>query len=187
MCTGLAIIFGVMRVINFAQGDFMMLGMYLAYYLFVGLGVDAVLGQYAGPVVAAILAGPALFVAGAVTHRFLISNVTGERVAALEGEGHYAQLILTLGVALILQNGGLILFGSTPVSIRTTLSSSAWELGPFWGDNISVFINKARGVAALVSVGVAIGLYVVFAHTRLGKSLRAAADNPQAATYMGID
>jgi branched-chain amino acid transport system permease protein len=187
MCTGLAIIFGVMRVINFAQGDFMMLGMYLAYYVFVGLSVDALLGQYAGPVAAAILAGPALFVAGALTHRFLISNVTGVRAAGLEGEGHYAQLILTLGVALILQNGGLILFGSTPVSIRTVLSSSAWELGPFWGDDISVFVNKARGLAALVSIAVAIGLYLFIARTRLGKSLRAAADNPLAATYMGID
>src|SRR5262245_52104373 len=117
MCTGLGIIFGVMRVINFAQGDFMMLGMYLAYYF--AVGVDALLGNYAGPVVATILAGPVLFVAGVLTHRLLIANVTGVRVAGLEGEGHYAQLILTLGVALVLQNGGLILFGSTPISIRT--------------------------------------------------------------------
>ena len=187
MCTGLGIIFGVMRVINFAQGDFMMLGMYLAYYIAVGIGVDALLGNYAGPVVATILTGPVLFVAGALTHRFLIANVTGVRVAGLEGEGHYAQLILTLGVALVLQNGGLILFGSTPTSIRTPLSSSAWEIGPLWDDLITVFINKARGIAALVSIAVALALYWFMSRSRLGKSLRAAADNPQAATYMGID
>jgi len=187
MCTGLAIIFGVMRVINFAQGDFMMLGMYLAYYIFVGLGVDLLLGQYAGPIVAAVFTGPLLFVAGALTHRLLIAKVTGARVVALEGEGHYAQLILTLGVALVLQNGGLILFGSTPISIRTALSSSAWEIGPLWGDLISIFVNKARGVAALVSIAIAVALYLFVSRSRLGKSLRAAADNPVAATYMGID
>ena len=50
-----------------------------------------------------------------------------------------------------------------------------------------MFVNKARGLAALVSIAVAICLYLFIARTRLGKSLRAAADNPQAATYMGID
>jgi branched-chain amino acid transport system permease protein len=187
MCVGLGIIFGVMRVINFAQGDFMMLGMYFAYYVFVALGIPAVLGYYAGPIVVALAAGPALYVGGALLHRFLVSRVTGTRVAGFEGEGHYAQLILTLGVALVLQNGGLILFGSEPVSIRTPLSSSAWEFGPFWGDLISVFVNKARGIATLVSIAVAVGLYLFITRARLGKALRAAADNPQAAIYMGID
>jgi branched-chain amino acid transport system permease protein len=187
MCIGLGIIFGVMRVINFAQGDFMMLGMYFAYYVFVAFGISAVFGENLGPIVVALAAGPVLYVAGALLHRFLVSRVTGTRVASIEGEGHYAQLILTLGVALVLQNGGLILFGSEPRSIRTPLSSSAWELGPFWGDLISVFVNKARGIAALVTIAVTIGLYLFVTRARLGKTLRAAADNPQAAIYMGID
>ena len=137
MCTGLGIIFGVMRVINFAQGDLMMLGMYFAWYAFAGFGILAALGPYVGPIVAAILAGPALYVFGYLLHRLLISRVTGIRVAGLEGEGHYAQLILTLGIALVLQNGGLLLFGSEVASIRTPLSASAWELGPFVGDDVS--------------------------------------------------
>src|SRR5690606_15602095 len=105
----------------------------------------------------------------------------------LDGEGHYAQLVLTLGIALILQNGALIAFGSMPVSIRTPLSISAWELGPFWGDFVSVFINKSRGIAALISAVVIAGIAFVITHSRLGKALRASADNPVAATYMGID
>ena len=187
MCTGLGIIFGVMRVINFAQGDLMMLGMYFAWYMFTGFGILAFMGPYIGPVAAAVLAGPALFVFGYYLHQFLISQVTGIRVAGLEGEGHYAQLILTLGIALVLQNGGLLLFGSEVASIRTPLSASAWEIGPFVGDDVSFFINKARGVAFVVSLLVAAGLYVFITRTRLGKSLRAAADNPEAAIYMGID
>jgi branched-chain amino acid transport system permease protein len=61
MCIGLGIIFGAMRVINFAQGDFLMLGMYAAFYLTTGFGVLTFLGPYVGPIVAAFLAGPLIF------------------------------------------------------------------------------------------------------------------------------
>ena len=144
MCVGLALIFGVMRVINFAQGDFMMLGMYAAFYFFTALGVQARSAMSSARSSRSCSPAPVLFAFGWLVHQALISRVTGTRTAALEGEGHYAQLILTLGIALILQNGGLILFGSVLVSIRTPLSARAWEIGPLWGD-ISVFVNKARG------------------------------------------
>jgi branched-chain amino acid transport system permease protein len=186
MCVGLGMIFGIMRVINFAQGDLMMLGMYAAWYLFVGIGLLAFMGNYFGPIVAAILTGPILFVVGYYMHKFLISRVTGYRVAGVEAEGHYAQLILTLGVSLILQNGGLILFGSEPISIRTPLSSSAWELA-LGTDFVSVFINKARAVGALVSIAVAVALFAFVTRSRIGKAMRASADNPEAALYMGIN
>jgi len=187
MCVGLAMIFGIMRVINFAQGDFMMLGMYAAFYLFGGLGLQALFGKYAGPYVAILLAAPILFLFGYGVHKLLIARVTGIRTQALEGEGHYAQLILTLGIALILQNGGMILFGSQLVSIRTPFSSSAWELGPLWGDFVSVFVNKGRGIAALFAIAVIAALWLMISRSRLGKALRAAADNPEASTYVGID
>ena len=134
MCVGLALIFGVIRIINFAQGDFMMIGMYAAYYLFVAFGVKATFGNLGGPYVAAFLAGPILFVVGYVIHQTLISRVSGTRTAQLDGDGHHAQLILTLGIALILQNAGQMIFGSSVVSVQTPLSSSAWIIGPLWGD-----------------------------------------------------
>ena len=187
MCVGLAIIFGIMRVINFAQGDFMMLGMYVTYYLFVLTGTLGLFGGAFGPYVAIVLAAPIMFAVGWLVHYFLISKVTGHRTASLDGGGHYAQLILTLGIALVLQNGAMMLFGPQLQSIRTPLSSSAWEVGPLWGDAVSVFVNKGRGVATLISI-VVIGLLAVLINrTRLGKALRAAADNPTASTYMGVD
>ena len=79
-----------------------------------GFGVLAFLGPYAGPIVGAALAGPIVFAVGWLLHRFLIARVTGARVVTAEAEGHYAQIILTLGIALVLANGGLILFGSQP-------------------------------------------------------------------------
>lgn len=187
MCVGLALIFGVMRVINFAQGDFMMLGMYAAFYLFGAFGVSAVFGNIAGPYIAALLAGPVLFVAGYAIHKLLVARVSGSRSAALDGEGHYAQLVLTLGIALVLTNGAMLVFGSYPRSIQTPLSTSAWEVGPFWGDYVSVFVNKSRGVSAVISVCVIAVLTWLIGSSRLGKALRASADNPVAATYMGID
>ncbi len=185
MCVGLGLIFGVMRVINFAHGDFMMLGVYAVFYLFTAFGIQAAFGNTVGPFVAILLAGPLLAVFGYAIHLALISRVSGTRTASLEGEGHYAQLILTLGIALVLQNGGLIVFGSVLASIRTPLSSSAWELGPFF--DMSIFINKARGVDAILSLVTMTLLTLLITRSRLGKSLRAAADNPTAATYMGID
>lgn len=184
MCVGLALIFGVMRVINFAQGDFMMLGMYAAYYLFAVFGGQAVFGSVAGPYVAIVLAAPLMFAAGYVVHGLLISRVSGTRTAQLEGEGHYAQLILTLGIALVLQNGAQMIFGSVLASIRTPLSSSAWEIAV---GEISLFINKGRGIAAVFSMVAIVLLTMLINRSRLGKSLRASADNPVAATYMGID
>jgi len=180
MCVGLGIIFGVMRVVNFAHGDFMMLGMYAAYYLVTGFGVLTFLGPYVAPIVGALLAGPIVFVIGWLLHRFLIANVTGARVVSAEAEGHYAQIILTLGIALVLANGGLILFGSLPVSVQTPLSRESWEIG-------EVLLNKARTVSFFIAVASAILLYIFLTRTSLGKALRAAADNPIAAAYVGVD
>ena len=187
MCVGLGLIYGVMRVINFAQGDFLMLGMYATFYLFGWLGLGQWLGPYLGPVVAAVLGAVVVYGFGVFLHRTLLSRVTGMRVAGTESEGHYPQLILTLGMSLIIANGGLILFGSMPHNIRTPLSASAWEIGPLVGQELSVFLNKARSVACIVSGLVALGLYLFISRSRLGKTLRAAADNPEAATYMGIN
>jgi branched-chain amino acid transport system permease protein len=180
MCIGLGIIFGSMRVINFAQGDFLMLGMYAAFYLTTGYGILNFLGPYAGPIIAAFLAGPVVFAVGWVAHRFIVSRVTGAGVASSEGAGAYGQIIVTLGLSLILQNGGLIVFGSTPQGIRTPLSRRSWEIGP-------VLLNQARVVSFLVAVALVVAVYLFLSRSRAGKALRAAADNSTAALYMGID
>jgi branched-chain amino acid transport system permease protein len=186
MCVGLALIFSVMRVINFAQGEFLMLGMYAALFVFTQLGISALLGPYVGPIVAAMLGGAIVFGVGIVVYEGLLRWITGLQVAGTEGEGHYPQLTLTLGLSLLLSNGGLIVFGSNPETMRTPMSSNAWELGPLFGPDITLFLNQARSVASVVALAVAAAVALFIARTRLGKMLRAAADNPEAATYMGI-
>lgn len=184
MCVGLALIFGVMRVINFAQGDFMMLGMYAAYYLFGLLGLQAVFGSLVGTYMAILLAVPVLYGVGYAIHATLISRVSGTRTAQLDGEGHYAQLILTLGIALIMTNAAQMVFGSVLVSMRTPLTSVAWDV-PMGA--ISVFINKSRTIAAIASVVSICLISLLINRSSLGRALRASADNPVAAIYMGID
>lgn len=90
-------------------------------------------------------------------------------------------------MALVLQNGALFLLGSTPVSAPTSLSSSAWEIPLLYDEFNAVFLNKARTIDAAISVVIALALFWFVKSTRLGKSLRAAAINPEAALYMGID
>jgi branched-chain amino acid transport system permease protein len=80
-----------------------------------------------------------------------------------------------------------MLFGSTPASINVPQSAQAWILAPFGGNDILLFFNQARVVAALVALAATGGLYVLLNKTGLGTRLRGAADNPLAATYMGIN
>jgi len=187
MCVGLSMIFGIMRVINFAQGEFMMLGMYFAWYCFGFLAGLSFFPELLAPYVAALAAGPLVFLLGLLVHKTLVSQVTGTSSSALDSEGHYAQLILTLGISLVLANGGQVLFGSAPVSISTPLSSTSWMIGPLAGDDILIFVNQGQSIAAVIAIGVVVLFAVLMARSRLGRSLRAAADNPEAAIYMGID
>jgi branched-chain amino acid transport system permease protein len=187
MCLGLGMIFSVMRVVNFAQGEFLMLGMYGTFFLFSTLALGNIFGPLLGPVVAAVLAGALLYVAGVAIQAWLLSRVTGARAAGVAGDGHFPQLILTLGLALIISNGALMLFGSVPTSLRTQYSASAWEIGPLVGSEVLLFVNKARAIGLLVAVVAGGLLYAFVMRSSTGRRLRAAADNPTAAVYVGVD
>ncbi|HEU5321745.1 MAG TPA: branched-chain amino acid ABC transporter permease [Methylomirabilota bacterium] len=169
MSIGLALIFGVMRVVNFAQGDFMMLGMYLTYYLAVGYRVDPLLG--------ALLALPPFFVLGLLVHRGLLARVTGGGDPQREMD---AQLILTLGLSLIITNAATMALSPMPRAIRTSYATQAFALGP-------VLVNQARSYAFVMAVLLAAAVYLFLTRSDLGKALRAAADEPEAAAYQGID
>lgn len=186
MCVGLAMIFGIMRVINFAQGDYMMLGMFVTL-LFVGaVAGEGTAAAFYWTFAAALICGVLFYGLGAFSHKALISRVTGTHVAGMEDEGHTPQLLLTLGLSLIIQNFMLMFFNSTPRSIRNPMSGSSWII-PVHGDEIIVFLNQARTIAAVFAVCVVVALVVVMQKTRLGRQLRAAADNPVAATYVGVN
>ena len=186
MCVALGLIFGIMRLINFAQGDFLMLGMYFALAIMSGLGLASLLGSLPALVLAAVAAVPIFFAVGWLMHRLLLGRIGRDRPDMTEGEMHQTQLIMTLGISLVLSNGGLMAFGSTPVSLNTPMASQALVLEAFGGD-MMVFLNEARILAAVAALAACGGLYALLHRTDLGKKLRAAADNPLAAIYMGVD
>ncbi|MGD9919841.1 MAG: branched-chain amino acid ABC transporter permease [Pseudorhodoplanes sp.] len=184
MCVGLGLIFGVMRIINFAQGEFLMLGMYATLFFGAALG-----GQYAGawtPFISAILIIPLIFGFGILLYWLSLNSLSQKRDLSEETR-HSAQLVITLGVSLILSNGALMLFGTTPKSTPTEFASSAVTLGPLFGDEILLFINKARLIAAGLALLAVVGVVVLMSKTRLGRSVRAAADDANAAMYCGIN
>ncbi len=187
LCTGLGMIFGVIRVINFAQGEFMMLGMYATMLVGAMLAVMFGVGPAVGAYLAIVVAAALLAAAGWALQRYVISRISGSRVVGSDNEGHFAQLILTLGLSLVLSNTALILFGSSARTVQSPLASSSWTIGPFTADAITIFVNQARAIGCLGAIAASIGLYLMVQKTRAGTSMRAAADNPTAATLVGID
>jgi branched-chain amino acid transport system permease protein len=164
LAAGLTLIFGVMRVINFAQAEFMMVGMFATYVLATGLGID--------PLLLALPTGGVLALLGMAVARGLLERVP-------RGD-HNAQLILTLGVSLVLQNLMLVVFGPTPRPVVRPYTNSYWT--PF-----DLFINEARLFACLASLVIMIALYLFLTRTWTGRAMRATADDPLAAGGVGIN
>ena len=161
---GLTLIFGVMRVINFAQGELVMVGMYLAWLLFTKVGLD--------PFIAVVLCVPALFLLGAVLQRLLIEKV----LDALPQN----QILLTIGVGLVLTNTAMLLFTSDYRILTTTYSSSSFGVG-----GISVSMPLLGSFA--ITAGLTAALYWFLLRTEAGVAVRATAQDRDAARLMGID
>ena len=161
---GLTLIFGVLRIINFAHGALMMLGMYATFYLHALAGID--------PYLSVLIVGPLFFLVGVAFERGLIEP----NLAAPESN----QLLLTLGVALFLENGALALFGADPRSLRLPYGSRSLLLG-------EAVLNVPRLVAFGGSVALAVALWLFLKHTDTGKAIRAAAEEREGARLVGID
>ena len=164
MAVGLTLIFGVMRVVNFAHGDMMVWGMYLAWLLATRGGID--------PYVGFVVCAAALFVLGFVVQRVLVQRIVDAP--------HEMQILLMLGVALVLENTALLAFGPEPQRVRSALAQSTVWLGP-------VFVDVARLIAFGVAVVLTLLLSLLLFRTDVGRSIRAAADNTYGALVIGTD
>lgn len=161
---GLTIIFGVLGIINFAQADFMMLGMYATLVIFLGFAIS--------PILLFFLLLPAFIVFGAIIQRVLIEPILHEQ--------EDAQLILTFGILLILQNVALTVFGSSPQTMDVPYSSAAIFLGP-------ISLNQAKLIAFAFAILTAGAVYLFLRRTEFGRAIRATASNSTAAGYAGIN
>lgn len=161
---GLTLIFGVIEIVNFAQGEFLMIGMYVAYFAFVGLHLD--------PMLSAVLAFGAMFALGCLIEATLVRRI-------LRGP-QLGQIFLTMGLSIALQNLALVAFGSDFKSAPVPYQSAAIALGPL---SISVPYLLAFGWAALLSAL----LFVLLRRTDFGRAVRAVAANDGAAAICGVN
>lgn len=164
MALGLSVIFGVVRVVNFAHGEMMVLGMYGAYLMASALGVD--------PMAAIPAMAAALFVFGYVLQRLLINRFVAQP--------EHVQFLLLVAVALILSNGLLIAFGPDALNVTLDYAFDSFQVGPVVVDKVRVY--GAAGAALLTTA-----LFLFFRLSLTGKAIRAVADNLLGAQVIGLD
>ena len=164
MALGLSVIFGVVRVVNFAHGEMMSFAMYLTLVLFGALKLD--------PLALLVPIAAVLFVFGYLLQKAVINPFITRP--------EHSQFMLLVAVALILVNLQLILFGPDAQGIRTGYSFDSFQLGP-------LIVDAAKVYAAAAALLVATALFAFFRFTLVGKAIRACADNHLGARVVGLN
>jgi branched-chain amino acid transport system permease protein len=161
--SGLTLVWGMMNVINFAHGEFVMLGMYVAFVALTALHF----GVTGFGVLAAIL----LFILGVVVYFILIRRVMRGPMLA--------QILSTFGLLLVLRYSAFMAFGSDFVNLPEDI------LGPSlnWG---GILLSAPKLVAGVTALVITLGMHLMLTRTMLGSKILAVAENPNAAMLMGI-
>lgn len=164
VATGLTLIFGVVRIVNFAHGEFVMLGMYVTFWLWKLWGLD--------PYVSLLITMPLLFCFGVLIQRFLFQPIL--RAPDL------AQIFMTVGLSVILMNVALLLFTADFRSVKVAYGEWAWRLG-----GITVPLSRLFAfLGALLLAGL---LTLFLTRTDVGKALRAVAQDREVSMLLGIN
>jgi branched-chain amino acid transport system permease protein len=164
IAVGLSLIWGVMNIVNFAHGDFLMLSMFVSFWLYTLYGIDPL---FAIPVCTLLL-----FVLGLLVYRYAVRKVMGGPMLA--------QLVVTFGVSIFLANAAVLLWTPDFRLIDKPLLSGTWMMG-----GVPVSIPKL--VASVGSVVVSVALYLFLKKTRTGKAILATEMNRDSALLMGIN
>jgi branched-chain amino acid transport system permease protein len=161
---GLTLIFGVVRIVNFAHGEFLMLSMYTSYWLFQLLGID--------PYVSVLIIAPLFFVFGMTVQRGIFQPILNAP--------EVSQIFAAIGLIMVLQNLALFFWKGDYRAIKTT--SSGLLIGPE-----KFMIGMPRFIAFLSAVSIMLGLYFFIKNTYTGKAIRATGQDQGAALLMGIN
>jgi branched-chain amino acid transport system permease protein len=161
---GLSVIFGVIRIVNFAHGELMVLGMFLALALFRWLGLD--------PLWSVPIGAAALFVIGYALQHFVV-----RRVSYLPD---HMQFLLLAGIAIMLVSACLVVFGPDAQGVQLDYALDSFAIG-------SLIIDKVRLYAAIAAVIVASLLLLFFKYSPTGRAIRACADNYLGAKVVGLN
>lgn len=161
---GVTLIFGVVKIVNFAQGEFVMIGMYISFFLATYFGVD--------PIASLVVSMPALFVVGVLVQHFLIRRVLGL--------SDMPQIFLTFALSLLLLNVALMLFTANYRTLHTSYSDAAMHFG-------ALYVPVAKLIAFVLAMALSAALWIFLHTTDLGKAMRAASQNRDVAMLMGIN
>jgi branched-chain amino acid transport system permease protein len=165
MASGLTLVFGIMRVVNVAQGAMVILGAYLSYSLFRALHID--------PFASILVIAPAMFVLGVGIHRVFIRSLRGEGSEEMS-------LLVTWATALAVEG---VLSVSYTTTYRSTITSYAQRSWVVFGYRIA----EVRVFGFLISVAILAALSLLLARTRFGRSVRATVQNPTSAMLLGVN
>jgi branched-chain amino acid transport system permease protein len=168
MAMGLSLQYGVARVLNLAHGEFIMIGAYATVSLSALFGIN--------PLLSLAIVGPALLIVGFLLHSTLFRKLrkSSPSLGAFEG----SSLLATFGLLYIIQNTAILVWGGLPRRI----SFLAIPIR-FWG--VTLMTNRVVAFAFAIVLGLA--LYFFLSRTRLGKGIRAAAQDPTTAGLMGVN
>jgi branched-chain amino acid transport system permease protein len=164
MALGLSVIFGVVRVVNFAHGEMMTVAMYAAAALFAAFSLD--------PFLAVLPVAAVFFLLGYALQAGIINPFITRP--------EHSQFMLLVAVAIIIVNGLLMMFGPDAHNVQVDYQLESIEIGP-------LLIDKARLYAALAALVAASGLFAFFRFTLTGKAIRACADNYLGAKVVGLN
>jgi len=164
MALGLSVIFGVVRVVNFAHGEMMTVAMYAATILFAALGLD--------PFLCMLPAAAAFFAFGYALQAMLVNPFITRP--------EHSQFMLLVAVAIILSNALLMVFGPDARSVQVDYQLDTFEIG-------KLLVDKARLYGAAAAIAAASVLFLFFRKTRTGKAIRACADNHLGARIVGLN
>ena len=164
MALGLSVIYGVVRIVNFAHGELMALAMYVVVIAFAALKVD--------PLWMVLPVAIGFFGLGYVMQRALINPFIDRP--------EQSQFMLLLAVALIMVNGLLLAFGPDARNVQVDYALDSYQIGP-------VLVDKVRVVCAVVALACCALLWALFRFTPFGKAIRACADNLLGARVVGLN
>jgi branched-chain amino acid transport system permease protein len=166
---GLTLIFGIMKIINFAHGALLMLSMMIAYWIWKFSGIN--------PYVLILIVSPLMFGFGYLSERFFIKPVLDRQKDVREP---IAVLLLTAALAMVFENLALMIFGADYVMAKTTVTDATIVLG-------GVTLSAARFYALILALVISLGFFLFLQYSELGRKLRACGQDRNTALLMGID
>src|SRR6202167_2485375 len=164
MALGLSVIFGVIRVVNFAHGEMMSIAMFITVVLFSAFHLD--------PLIMLVPVAAVMFVFGYILQAGLINPFITRP--------EHSQFLLLVAVAIIIVNTLLIIFGPDARTVQTSYAYDSFQIGP-------VIVDASKAYAAAAAIVVTAALFAFFRYTLIGKAIRACADNHTGALVVGLD